>query len=380
MKQNDFKVGFPIAAVWFGTMVGPSLLTGVFSSIYFAPYGGLWSILFMVFNVLISVIVVSTAAEVSRRNKAYHFGAMSKAMYGKYSPVFGPVLDILMICSVLVNAAALIAVWKTLVLDVFGMSPIFGTISIIIICTLLTAYGAGFVRKASSVMTVILFIGMMAIMGITIYLNQGSWGSLVSSTTPLEGFSVGQGFWKIFVLAFYNTTICMHLAAVNQTLESPKHSVAFGIYSFVLILFAFASTTTIILPYAADAVVAPVPMLAVIEGNFGSLSNVGKWIYSITMFFAIISSCVPTMQSCLSRVDNYLPRKGIFEKNFFRNALGGILYWVIAIAVSTMGLTAIVSRGWSVLGYVSVVLIVIPCVIIMPIKWRKSAAAKERIL
>lgn len=373
VSLKDFKVGFPIASVWLGAMVGPSLLTGVFAMQYFAPYGGWTSILLMIFNVAISAIIVALAADIARRNKAYHFGDMSRAMYGKYNIIFGTLLNILMICSVLVNAAALLAVWKTLMFDVFGAPPIVGTISIIIVCTFLCIYGADIVRKASAIMTVILFIGMIALFGFSVWANWGNWSSILSNSTPVEGFTMGRGIWRAFVLGFYQTTIAMHLSAVQQTLETKQHTVAFGICSFLMILFAFCCTELIVLPYASELVTSGVsiPIYRVVTTKFGTYSKIGSIIYSITMFFAIISSFVPIIQSSISRFDPYYPKTGVFNNSRFRYFISVVLFWIIAIFVSKVGLTALIGKAWLYLGYVSLPLIVIPCVI-LPLKLRRE--------
>lgn len=39
MKTSAFKVGFPIGAVFFGSLVGPSMVSGIYSKVYLVPYG-----------------------------------------------------------------------------------------------------------------------------------------------------------------------------------------------------------------------------------------------------------------------------------------------------------------------------------------------------
>lgn len=38
-KHSSFKTAFPIASAWFGALVGPSMVSGVYALVYFAPYG-----------------------------------------------------------------------------------------------------------------------------------------------------------------------------------------------------------------------------------------------------------------------------------------------------------------------------------------------------
>lgn len=375
MKLQDFKVGFPLASVWFGALVGPSLLTGVFGTVYFAPYGGAWSMLIMLASVLVAVTLIVFASEVTKRNQAYHFGAMSKAMYGKWDPILGTILNIYMLVSVLVGAGTVIATTSSLLQDLLGVSPLLGSVMMAALCTFLAAFGAKFVRAISSVMSVILIVGMALLVGIIVYFNHGSWGQILTSWVPADGYKVSAGFYGAVVLALYQSSFAMHLCSVEQTLKTKGHTIAFAISCVVLLFIAFCASTLMVLPYIPEVLPENIPLISIIQNHFGKLSAIGTVLYTVTMFFALVSSAVPIMQSCIARVDGWYPRKGLLNSVICRNVITGILFWVIALCVSFLGLKGIVSTVYSYLGYAAVPLIVIPCCFVLPIK---RSRAKRR--
>ena len=62
MKTSAFKVGFPIGAVFFGSLVGPSMVSGIYSKVYLVPYG-MWGFVFALFFPFISSIIIGFSAE-----------------------------------------------------------------------------------------------------------------------------------------------------------------------------------------------------------------------------------------------------------------------------------------------------------------------------
>ena len=71
------------------------------------------------------------------------------------------------------------------------------------------------------------------------------------------------------------------------------------------------------------------------------------------------------------RVKKLYPSKGILRSDLAKNALTGVVYFALCIAISFLGLRTIISKGYSMLGYLAIPLIVIPLCILMPIRYYK---------
>lgn len=377
--MKNFKVGFPIASVWFGALVGTSLLTGVFGTVYFAPYGGAWSLILVLITTLISVVVSYFAMETIRRNKAYDFGTLTKAWYGKYSLVFGILIDLYMLISTFTGAGSMVATMGGILNQLFGIPEWTGFIVLAIVASILAIFGAKAVRAAGSVMSVLLIAGLFIITGTVIYVSRGNWGTILTNWTPMEGYSIGTGIRKAAILGGYGCGICLTFCSVSQNVETKRHSLAFFVCSLVMIFGAYLLSSLMVQPFISDCINENIPVLSVITNNFGKAAGIGTAIYTITMFLAIVSSAVPAMLACTARVDRYYPRTGKFANPVVRNVITAAIYWIAALLFSLLGLKTIVGGVYTYLGYICIALVVVPTIIIQPIKWakEKKAAATE---
>ncbi len=57
-RYSSFSVAFPIASVWFGALVGPSMVSGAFAVVYFMPYG-MWGLLLPFVSMGVASVIVS---------------------------------------------------------------------------------------------------------------------------------------------------------------------------------------------------------------------------------------------------------------------------------------------------------------------------------
>ena len=59
----------------------------------------------------------------------------------------------------------------------------------------------------------------------------------------------------------------------------------------------------------------------------------------------------------------------------------GLIYFIICILISQLGLRTIIGEGYTLLGYLAIPLLVVPICILMPIRWkrkREAAAAESK--
>ena len=60
---TTLRVAFPVASVWFGAVVGPSMVSGAFAIVYFAPYGA-WGVIFPMLAMAIAAVVIGMGANI----------------------------------------------------------------------------------------------------------------------------------------------------------------------------------------------------------------------------------------------------------------------------------------------------------------------------
>lgn len=374
-KTSSFKVAFPISAVWFGALVGPSMISGAFSIVYFAPYG--------VFGLLLPLVAMGTAAviigmgaEVARRHKVYDYHNYTKCLYGTNTlgKILCIVMEVYMLIAMVVGGSSVMAMGGIFLNDLLGVHQVWGSVLMAALSIVIVLWGAKLVRATSSVMSVIMVAGMILLTAFAVYFNPSGFHNMFSAGRVSDHPPIGAGIWNAVLLGLSNACNALTLCSVEQTLTQKKHSVTVGICSFILNSMAFIIETLAVLPYCTDPEVLShsVPVLYIVS-NF--LSKYAPWlpaVYMITMFFGLISSGAPQLHAVATRMKPYYPDHKVFKIEKVQHLITGVIYFAICIAISQLGLRTIISNGYSMLGYLAMPLLIIPICVLMPLRWRRQ--------
>lgn len=370
--SSCFKIAFPVSSVWFGALVGPSMISGAFATVYFAPYG-IWGVVLLPFlSMGLAALIIGMGAEVARRYQVYNYSSYAKQLYGKCSKFLTPIMEVYMIIAMIVGGSAVVAMGSTFLNQLIGAPMIAGAIVMALISIALVLWGAKLVRASSAIMSVIMIGGMLVLTVFAVSNHPQGLQTVLQNRQPFEGFHLLAGVSGAFALGFSNACNALTLCAVEQEVVHKKHSLAIGITSFLMNSLAFIVSTLLVLPYCPEVLLEQVPTLSVIQ-NF--LAVKAPWlptVYMITMFLALLSSGAPQLHAVAARVEGLYPQKGMLKNRAWRNLVTGILYFGCCIAISQLGLRTIISQGYSLLGYLAIPLIAIPICIIMPIRAKRE--------
>ena len=367
MKQkHSLKIALPVSFVWFGALVGPSMISGAFAAAYFAPYGAAGLLLPML-SMGIAAIIIAMGADITRRERVYSYSMLANRIYGRYSRVLTPLLEVYMVIAMIVGGSAVVSMGGTFLQGLTGLPELVGAVVMAVISIALVLWGERLVRASSSVMSVVMIVGMLLLSAIAMANRPQQLAEALQSFRVPEGVSLRAGISGAVALGFSNACNALTLCAVEQEVREKKHAVAIGICSFVLNSLAFILSTLLLLPYCPDVLLDAVPTLSVIE-NF--LAQRAPWlptVYMVTMFLALLSSGAPQLHAVAYRVRGLYPKRGVFADARVCNLTTGILYFALCIAISSFGLRAIISKGYSMLGYLAIPLIVIPICVNVPL-------------
>lgn len=363
------KVAFPVASVWFGAVVGPSMVSGAFAIVYFAPYGA-WGIIFPMLAMAIAAVVIGMGANIARRFQAYEYNEYSRKLYGHFSKVLSPILEIYMLIAMCVGGSAVIAMSSVFLKDLFGLPELAGAITMAIVCIVLVLWGDVLVRYASSVMSVVMIAGLIILAVLIISQRSETMAEIIGEWYVPEDANVKSGTAGAFALGLSNCCNALTLSSVEQKVKKSGECAAIGILSFIMSSMAFILSTLMVLPYCPEALTDTIPVLNIIKQYL--ITDV-PWlhlVYVITMILALISSGVPQLHAVASRLDKIYPQK--WKSKIRKNALSGVFYFAVCIVVSFLGLQTIINYGYSFLGYAAIPLLAVPICIIWPIRWKKE--------
>lgn len=375
-KHSNLRSAYAVAAVYFGAIIGPDLVGGSYAVVYFAPYGA-WSIVCILLCTAIIGFMIGMGAEIPRRCHVYNYADYAHVLYGRLSKVCLPLLELYILFAMVLGGSSVAAMGGQFFNTVFGWANIWGALLTCGISALLVLWGDRLVRASSTVMSVIMIVAFLFISGYIVTHNGEKLAQLFSNW-EMPGGTLRVGLTGAAAMGMSNAVNSISMSAVEQNIRNRAESVWIGVLCFLLTTLSFALSTFCILPYAPDILVESVPTLVIIRTYIVEHLPWLPAVYYVLMFFALISSGSPQLHTIASRFVHLYPDKSVFRSTVARNAVTAVIYFAVCIGISTFGIIAIVSKGFSLLGYLGLPLIVIPVCVITPIRfWRKKIPTAE---
>lgn len=359
--KKDLKIAFPVSAVWFGALIGPSMVSGTYVAVYFAPYGA-WGVGLSYLCMLGICLIVALAANIVRINQTYEYAHFAKVIYGRFSKILSPVLDLFMILAMIVGGSAVLSMSGSLLAEILPIPVIVGSIIMAVIGILLDLKGAHLVRLSSSIMTPVLIVGFLLLAGSGIIGRIDRLGEILSDWS-INRSDMWSGISGAVMLGFSNLGMVTSLCSVEQKVTKKSECIWIAVCSFLLNGTAFFLGTLFVLPYCPEVLTADVPATYIIDHFIAVRYPWIRGVYLFVMFFALLSSSAPQLHAVSARLLALFPADDNQKKCEVRTLIIGIGYMVACIVISTFGLFAIVSKGYAILAKLGIPIIALPIVI-----------------
>jgi len=373
-----------VASVWFGMHAGGGFASGQQEVRYFLIMG--WTAILMPFVAeIIQGIVNYFAWDYSRLTKSYDFRTWVDRFYHPYDKFFANVLDAFFIIFLCLPTGAAIAGAASLLTVEFGMPYVMATLVSCGFLFITTIFGSGLVRAASTFMIVVLLGCLLAIVIFGISSNHETAVEVFKSRT----WTPGEGGWgtalKLALLYAAFQASIGPLVSVAETLKTRADVVKTTICGILLNGIPLALICFMLLGAYPEVLSKDIPLPVLHVLNTLDMPIL-KACYSVVLFFAFISTGVAFVFASVrrfenSKVWNICKPEGLFGRSLrARNILVSILTMLYSLAAAQFGLVAIVGKGYSYMGWVYLVLIVIPIIGFGVIKCRqaeKALAAQE---
>ena len=376
VTKGTFAAGFSVASVWFGTHVGAGFATGNQVITYYVQYG--WTaVLYPLISMGILAYVIYTIMKFARLRGLDNYADTFRELWSPY-PWLSITFEIFYIVIILAAVAAAISGAALLVDDVFHFpggteetASLLSTILVAVLLILLCLFGVKLIIAASTVLTVgiIVTAGLMIIIGVANRPDE----VMEAFSRPLV--TPGKAFWQgvIIYCAFQCVSIPpMIAAAVTLNQKGVKKA---GIFGGIMNGGMLALSGLMLLGWSADIYAAPAEAQAVALPNLFICHEIGwSWLeicYSVLMFCAFISTCVTLIYTMILRVDKkfFVGKVSIHEK--IRMSVIGVVLIAICMSLSFIGISDIITYAYGYDGYLALVAIVFPVIIIGNIKNKK---------
>lgn len=365
VTKGTLAAGFSVASVWFGTHVGAGFATGNQVLSYYVNYG--WTAaIYPLISMGVLAYVIYVIMKFARLRGLDNYNDTFRELWQPY-PQLAISFEIFYIIIILAAVAAAINGAALLVQEFVPALGIVGsTIIVAAVLILLCLFGVKLIIAASTVLTVgiIVTAGLMIIVGIS---NRPD-AVFDAFSQPLN--NPGEGFWRGVVIycGFQCVSIPpMIAAAVTLNQKGVKKA---GILGGIMNGGMLALSGLMLLGWKDDIIAAGQQALP----NLFICNEIGwSWLvacYSILLFCAFISTCVTLIYTMILRIDKkFFVRSNIHEK--VRMAVIGVVMVAICMSLSFIGISDIITYAYGYDGYLALVAIVIPVIIIGNIKNKK---------
>ncbi|MCI8649047.1 MAG: hypothetical protein HFG20_02915 [Anaerotruncus sp.] len=379
--MKSFSIWFGLGAIMFGTYCGANMASGVYASAYIVTLGGGWGLVWLLMFFAFMTFFCAIGLDFVRAYKVNNYNEYYLALYGVHKPDSSPVLkmgvtvffDIFTMLKGLVNVAATVALFTELLNALMGVPTLVASIIGILLFAVLTIYGASFLRRFNTVMTISLIVCLAAILIAVIGIRGDVLASRIGNFQ--EGLdwsdtSVKAHFMMFLSYCFNTSAWGSTLSNYSDQLRSKKDAIASGIMIGALVTGLFAVTGAIVLPFMPE-VLAGTPILMICQNYLPKALTAIYWV-------VVIFSVVSTAPSFTFNFSNRWAAVWKTEKLSHRTKFF-ILSFAFLLAcgvLSQVGLMVIVKKGYTMLGNIALFAVIIPLFISIPRVIMKDKAEK----
>ncbi|MCR1934073.1 hypothetical protein ACQX0N_02605 [Clostridium tepidum] len=369
-SKIGFLTAFQVAAVWFGAHVGGGFATGNQTMNFFVKYG--WHSIWLPAVVVIIIGLTYKESLVLAKNYGtYDYKSWSKKMYEPYDKVFSVIFEIGYLMIVLLGTGGSIAGSASL-MENYGVNYLIGVLITGGIFYILTIYGSDLIRKASTIITVLILIFLTIIVIIGISSNSTNLSHLVS--TKYSSASFETILYSGLRYAGYQAFVVAIVLSASDTLKSDKAINKSMLLGIILNGVMITLSCVMLLAWMPGAEKETIPILYICR-QFNS--NFLLFAYSAVLFLAFVSTGIGCVFGAVTRFENVFEKPLDIKK---RRGLISLICMVLSMAISLFGLTKIVVVGYGYVGVIGIFAVVIPCIVVGKIKNNKFKKEQENIL
>lgn len=352
VKSKGTISAMQVAAVWFGAHVGGGFATGNQTMNFFVKHG--WhSIWLPLLSVVIIGLVYRESLIMAKNHGTYNYKSWALKMYEPYEKVFSVIFELGFLMIVLLGTGGSIA-GSAALMESFGLNYLLGVLITGVIFFILTIYGSNLIRKASSLITILILVFLTIIVVVGISANSSNLTSLVSTNYAPSSF--GTSVYNALRYAGFQSFVIAIVLSASDVLKTDKEinkSVGFGVLingSMILI------SCLMLLAWIPGILGQDLPILYICQQLD---SNLLVYSYSITLFLAFVSTGIGCVFGAVTRFENIVKKPVDMTK---RRGLISLISMMLSMAISLFGLTKIVSIGYGYVGIIGIFAVIIPCI------------------
>lgn len=366
------KTGFIMASVWFATHCGGGFATGNQEVNYFVKYGW-YSLILPIFSMFLVGWAHRNALVIAKDYKTYNYRSYSDALFHPYEKYFSFVFELGYILLFTFAVSSSIAGSGSLLQNAIGLPYYIGIVLIGSLLIVLTIAGGEAVIKALSFKSYFLIITLSLVCIMGIYTGMDNLTKIVSERMTFN-HSFSEALWDSVIYVGFQTFTVMPIISLAQNIKSTKACNWFMFFGTALNGIFLLLVCIMLLAFAPDTLGTTLPVYFVGEKL---QINWLQTLYSVILLVALFGTGVSLVFSAVARFEPVLTAKNILGSVKIRRAAVSVIILIICTGISSFGLTNIVVKGYGMLGYVGIIFVLIPQLVVGTIKIRKNARLRK---
>ena len=366
ISKIPFFAAFSVGAVLFSAHAGGGFATGNQANTYYVGLG--WSGIAAVIAMLLLTLTMRQAMVMYNSRGLTSYKELFQTLYHPFDKLEW-VFEIFFYIMVLMAVAAAISGAASALQSYFGLNYYIGVGIVGVIVLMLTIFGAGIVRAASTWMGIAILVTAISIYAIGIFKSDSSLFTVLASDFTKTSFgNMPKAIFNSFVYAGFQCVTLPTMIACGTTMRSERGCSKAMWISFVMN--AVALTLSIFMLMCWQGVSnsvdggATIPTLTACNAMGIRALTV---IYGVCLLLCLISTGVTTIFGFVARFEK-LPIFSGIKSAPTRSAIVSAFIIVLSMTISMAGLTNIIKYGC---GYLGAAAVVIPFLTVGVYKNRK---------
>jgi uncharacterized membrane protein YkvI len=380
--SGKFKLGvWSVAFVWFTTHFGGGFASGRQLVDFYIKYGWFGGFL-PILSAAIIALVLYCAWSVAVKEKVYDYRSWSVAYFkplGVLQPFFSVAIEVMYLIILLVATGVAFSTGGTLMHQLFpDISYITFTVGIAIFIFILTIWGAETVRKAATIMAIVIIISMFVIYLSNLFVNFGHLAEVLSvRPVDAEQGGIWPALWQAVKYAGLQCALVGAYTAVADALVDQSDVkkttfIGFIVNAGMLVLAAtgilahYPLTGPVLGTTEAPSIIASVTPITYITAHGGG-GNFGVVLVSLIILLAVISTGVGLIYGGARRISTAWMKYSGGTKSRAVDIVSSAIYVAVSWLLATFGLIALISKGYVWVGILSTPLVVLPILLVRPL-------------
>lgn len=372
--------------MWFTTHFGGGFASGAQIYSYYVRYG-IWCLIMPAVAMLYNTVFFAYCLRFARKHEVYDYRSYNNAFYGKFSPIFSNLFEILYLCVMCVAPAVAFATGGATLSTLTGLPYLLCTFVIGVFIFIVAIFGTDLVRKVASVLSICIIAGLLIVYIPNIAVGSGAIKE-TAAVMQAEPVPFGKALYSAFLYGTFQLANVAVFVQHAKSFEKPDDAVksmgiGFVVNTLMMTMVVLGIMTVCGSPEMKNQ---SVPTLFMVQNGVGRAFMTP--LISILIILGAVSTAVNMVAAMVKRICSGVEKMSGSEDGK-KPVLGGeaaktagetskrkisrheiiaaLICCVIDFAIAQFGLLTLIQRAYSVLAYLAIPVILVPYLVHMAV-------------